>query len=84
MTLGDILNPAIRLAEEGFPIHGTAAMFWEKGAYQLTAENNPHGGAMLLNGKPPRVGEIMTMPDLAETFKVNIDELKVKTGREYL
>ncbi|XP_064641150.1 glutathione hydrolase-like YwrD proenzyme [Lineus longissimus] len=76
LSLGDILSPAIRLAEEGFPVHGTASVFWEMGAHTLTGETNPHGGTMLLNGKPPRQGEIMKLPCLANTFRTLVAEGK--------
>ena len=38
----------------------------------FTHPGNPHGGAMLIDGKVPRHGDIMKMPQLALTFKVRI------------
>jgi hypothetical protein len=58
------------MAEEGFPVAPIAAHLWEKGSAELCDPTNPHGQDMLLNGQAPRAGEIMTLPNLAATFKV--------------
>lgn len=70
MKLSDVLQPAITLAEEGFPVHPVVAHHWGKGAHLLQAESNEHGGDMLMpDGQAPKAGEIMHMPKLAKTFK---------------
>jgi hypothetical protein len=71
MPLAALLAPAIQLAEEGFPVHEVAAAGWAGGAFLLTAENNVHGKDLLLpSGRPPRAGDIMKMPKLANTFRL--------------
>ncbi|EDV19401.1 uncharacterized protein TRIADDRAFT_62141 [Trichoplax adhaerens] len=69
LDLGQILQPAIELAEYGFPVHPVAAHHWQVGAPLLTNPKNRFGYEMLLNGKPPKAGEIMKMPNLARTFR---------------
>ena len=66
----EALAPAIRLAEEGFPVHPVAAQGWARGAPLLQATNNPHGAAMLMpDGSVPSAGDVMKMPELAATFR---------------
>ncbi len=48
-----------------------AAHMWEQGSKELMDASNAHGGDMLLEGKPPKEGEIMRMPHLARTFRVS-------------
>ena len=47
-----------------------AAHLWERGSAELRDPGNPHGHDMLLNGQAPKAGDIMTMPQLAATFRV--------------
>eukprot|EP00048_Salpingoeca_helianthica_P017474 m.237394 g.237394 ORF g.237394 m.237394 type:complete len:553 (-) comp21101_c0_seq1:32-1690(-) len=70
LPLAAVLQPAIELAERGFPVHPTAAHFWAAGAGLLQKPNNPGGSALLLSGRAPRAGDIMRNPDLAATFKL--------------
>lgn len=69
LSLQEILQPAIKLAEEGFPVHEVAAVFWEKGSGVLKRTKNIHGHELLLNGKAPGHGDVMQNPFLARTFK---------------
>ena len=66
----NILQPAIDLAKEGFPVHPVAAYFWDKCGSCLQVPTNKHGCDMLLNGHPPKAGDVMVMPHLAATFEV--------------
>lgn len=70
LSLHEILQPAIDLAESGFPVAPVAAFLWNKGSADLLRPGNSHGVDLLLNGKPPRAGEIIKMPHLAKTFRV--------------
>ncbi len=67
MELKEVLAPAIRLAEEGFPVSPITAFFWSRGMRQLL--NGPHANELLLNGRAPQPGEIMKNPNLARTFR---------------
>lgn len=68
----DLLQPAIDLAKQGFPVHPVAAYFWRKCCSCLKDPKNKHGSDMLLSGEPPRAGDVMVMPHLATTFEVNV------------
>ncbi len=68
LSMGDILAPAIRLAEEGFPVAPITAYSWQRGAQkQLATALN--GRELTINGRGPNAGEIFRNPGLARTFK---------------
>ena len=68
----DILLPAIRLAEEGYPVAPVVAHGWRNGSDDLLAADNIHGRDLLLSGeRAPLPGEVMRMPHLANTFRVS-------------
>ncbi|KAL3877327.1 hypothetical protein ACJMK2_035057 [Sinanodonta woodiana] len=67
--LSKLLQPAIELAEIGFPVQKITAHFWNAGTELLLDPVNTFGQDMLLNGRAPRQGEIMRLPLLAKTFK---------------
>ncbi len=72
LNLADILEPAIRLAEKGFPVSKLTAKSWARGA-KLQLINSKNSNEMLLNGKAPKEGELMKLPYLAKTFKELIE-----------
>jgi gamma-glutamyltranspeptidase/glutathione hydrolase len=68
-NLKQILAPAIRLAEEGFPVAPLTAHFWQRAAKgQLARAVN--GGELLIDGRGPREGEVFRNPGLARTLRV--------------
>jgi len=68
LTMSDILAPAIRLAEEGFPVAPITAKSWQRGAErQLKSALN--GSEMTINGRGPNAGEIFRNPGLVRTFE---------------
>lgn len=69
LDMADILAPAIRLAEEGFPVSPLTAYFWERGAKRQLI-NSPGGRELMIDGRGPRAGEIMRNPTLGNTFRV--------------
>eukprot|EP00050_Salpingoeca_kvevrii_P007741 m.298276 g.298276 ORF g.298276 m.298276 type:complete len:591 (+) comp13822_c0_seq1:47-1819(+) len=70
MKLADVLQPAIELAEDGFPVQSVAAEHWARGTPKLKKDGNPHGGDMLMDdGEAPHAGDVMRMPHLAATFR---------------
>lgn len=68
LTMADILSPAIRLAEEGFPVAPVTAWFWQRGAQRQLAQA-PGGHELTIDGRGPRAGEIFRNPGLARTFR---------------
>lgn len=68
LTLEQVLSPAIRLAEGGFPVAPITAYFWERGvARQLS--NAPNGLELTIDGRAPYPGETFRNPNLAKTMK---------------
>ncbi|KAF9015493.1 nucleophile aminohydrolase [Cyathus striatus] len=68
VTIADVFDPAIRLAEEGVPVTEINSYSWQR-SEDLIKNASPNGDEMLLNGKAPLPGEIMKMPYLAQTFR---------------
>lgn len=66
LPLARILAPAIRLAEEGFPVAKWSAHGWAGGRSQL---KGPGVGDLLLDGRPPKEGETFRNPALARTLR---------------
>jgi gamma-glutamyltranspeptidase/glutathione hydrolase len=71
LPMGEILAPAIRLADDGFPVAPLTAHYW-RDCIELLAVA-PGGLAMTLGGRAPRAGEIFRNPGLARTFRAVAD-----------
>ncbi|XP_059507196.1 glutathione hydrolase-like YwrD proenzyme isoform X2 [Stegostoma tigrinum] len=69
LSLGEILQPAIELAERGFPVTEITAFHWNRGENNLQRPGNQHGKDLLLRGRSPKSGQIFKNPLLAQTFK---------------
>ncbi len=68
LPLSRILAPAIRLAEEGFPVAPLTARAWESGVNrQLCTALG--GQELTIDGHAPRAGEIFRNPGLARTLQ---------------
>ncbi|KAI8391107.1 nucleophile aminohydrolase [Radiomyces spectabilis] len=68
VDLQTILQPAIDLAENGYPVSEVAAYNWAAQEEGLRAANKGEV-ELLLDGHAPHHGDLMTMPSLAETFR---------------
>ncbi len=67
-SLSDALEPAVRLAEDGYPVSELVASAWQRSEGLLSG----HDGARrhwLLEGRAPRAGERFRAPALAETMR---------------
>ncbi|NLN70849.1 MAG: gamma-glutamyltransferase family protein [Chloroflexi bacterium] len=93
LSLGDVLAPAIRYAAEGFPVTELIGSGWPLMVNRLLRINNdptqpihlqfpgpsqPSGNEFLIDGRPPRVGEMMKLTSLSETMRQIASE-----GRSY-
>ncbi|KAF1817575.1 gamma-glutamyltranspeptidase family protein [Eremomyces bilateralis CBS 781.70] len=74
--MGEVLGPAVELAEGGFPVGELAAGFWRK-CEELIKGASPNGAEVLKSDaeapgrcRAPRAGEIMKTPALAKTFRL--------------
>jgi gamma-glutamyltranspeptidase / glutathione hydrolase len=69
LSMYEILAPAIRLADDGFPVAPITAHFWSRGAErQLKSALN--GRELLIDGRAPKASEIFRNPGLAQTFEI--------------
>lgn len=67
LSMAEILAPAIRLADKGFPVAPITAYSWQRGAQrQLASALN--GQELTINGRGPNAGEIFRNPGLARTL----------------
>lgn len=68
MPMAKILAPAIRLAEEGFPVAPLTSYFWNRGANrQLNLDGR--GRALTIDGRGPKAGELFRNAGLGRTFR---------------
>ena len=66
--LDELLQPAIRFAEDGCPVHARVAWDWANEAGKL-AKDDSTAAVFLPVGKPLREGEIFVQKALAETLR---------------
>lgn len=67
-SLAEALAPAIRIAEEGFPVTPIIAQDWALTAEALRG-NAGAAGTFLIDGEAPKAGDWFRNPDLAQTFR---------------
>jgi gamma-glutamyltranspeptidase/glutathione hydrolase len=68
LPLGEVLAPAIRIADEGFPVPEITAAEWAGGETLLRADGEA-ARVYLPDGRAPRVGQMFSNPDLAATYR---------------
>ncbi len=64
-----VLAPAIRLAEDGFPVAPLTAHYWQIGVEKRLG-SALGGRALTIDGRAPRAGEIFRNPGLGHTLRV--------------
>lgn len=68
LSIAEALAPAIRLAEQGFPVAPITSHFWRRAAERQLKESLG-GREMTIDGRGPNPGELFRNPGLARTFK---------------
>ncbi|SEH26943.1 gamma-glutamyltranspeptidase / glutathione hydrolase [Methylobacterium sp. 275MFSha3.1] len=67
-SLGELLQPAIRYAEDGFVVQQRVGWDWLRGAERVAAD--PHAAATYLaGGEVPAIGSVVRLPKLAATLR---------------
>src|SRR2546421_2706588 len=66
--IGELLEPAIAIAEEGFPVSEVIAGMWQASEPDLAAHPDS-ARTYLPAGRAPRAGEIFRNPALAATYR---------------
>src|SRR5262249_21256231 len=67
LSPAEVLEPAIALAEEGFPVAPLTALYWQRSAERLASA--PNGIELTIDGRGPQPGEVFRNPGLAQTFR---------------
>ncbi|GIY87771.1 glutathione hydrolase proenzyme 1 [Caerostris extrusa] len=67
LSLKQILDPAVRLAEEGVPIPYKHAFMWD--TYQDNFRHSKNAQDLLINGRAPAPGDILYAPKLAKVLR---------------
>jgi gamma-glutamyltranspeptidase/glutathione hydrolase len=68
MSLAEVLQPAIRIAQEGFPVSPIIAMDWQN-TVDVLRQDEGAAATFLVDGEAPRAGQWFRNPDLARTFR---------------
>ena len=69
MTFADVLAPAIRVAEEGFPVTPIIAAQWAASVDRLRADRGAAATFLVGGRRAPHAGEWFRVPDLAGSFR---------------
>src|SRR5690606_23213332 len=78
-TLAEALAPAIRLAEEGFPVSPIIAREWSAEAERLRKDEGARTTFLVDGRRGPHAGEWFRNPDLAATLRAVAER-----GPEYM
>ena len=70
MTFAEVLAPAIRVAEEGFPVTPIIAAQWDAAADKLRGDAGAAATYLVDGRRAPRAGEWFRVPDLAASFRL--------------
>jgi gamma-glutamyltranspeptidase/glutathione hydrolase len=68
LRLSEVLEPAIELAERGFPMYQSLHTYIAEHAERFRTEWPSSAAKCLVDGEPPALGAVWRQPDWAETF----------------
>jgi gamma-glutamyltranspeptidase / glutathione hydrolase len=69
LPLAQVLDPAIHLAEDGFPVAPITAYFWERGVTRQLSRS-PAGMELTIDGHAPQPGEVFRNPGMARALRL--------------
>lgn len=69
-SMEDILAQPIHYAENGFPVTEAIASAWQRSAGFLSGQVGAFVETFTIDGRGPEKGEIMTNPDLGNTYRL--------------
>jgi gamma-glutamyltranspeptidase/glutathione hydrolase len=72
LSLGQCIEPAIRIAESGFPV--STELAWALGAREATLASQPSGAELYPAGRPPSRGTVIRRTKLARTLRSIADQ----------
>lgn len=81
MTLGEVIAPAIRLAEEGFPVYAALHQNVTRHAKRFLSEWPTTARIYLPRGRATRIGEVLRQKELAKTLR-NLAEAERRAGKD--
>ncbi len=68
LKFAQVLAPAVRYAEEGFPVTELVSELWSGAVPMLSSQENA-ARTYLIDSRAPRVGEVFGNPDLARSLR---------------
>lgn len=74
ITLAQALAPAIRLAQEGFPLSPIIARQWAQNLRTLERDSSARATYLVNGERTPRAGEWFRNPDLANSLRMIADQ----------
>jgi gamma-glutamyltranspeptidase/glutathione hydrolase len=72
LKLARVLEPAIKLAEEGYPVAPLTSGWWQKSA-ERALHKHAFGKELLIQGRAPHPGEFIRLPNLARSLRLLAD-----------
>ena len=74
LELAEVLAPAIRIAQDGFPVTPVIARQWGGASEKLAGDEGARAIYLVDGERAPRAGEWVANPDLGRTFQRIADE----------
>ncbi|MDR1201691.1 MAG: gamma-glutamyltransferase family protein [Tannerellaceae bacterium] len=83
LPLDVVLEPAIELCYDGYPVYEALRQFLSTTEESLFTKTLPENGNIFLkNGKAPSIGELIKQPDLGATYEKLAEAYRIGSSRE--
>jgi gamma-glutamyltranspeptidase/glutathione hydrolase len=69
LSMAQVLEPAIRIADQGFPVAPIIAGYWARGAANFKDWPDSQGTYLLDGKRAPKAGEVFRNPRLADSYR---------------